>query len=392
MEHLTATSSPPTVADLADAVAQLEGLTIQVGRFDLPADTCAHAPELTRAVCHELGVPLSFGATGRAGPDHAAAALGAEIRRAQRDPALAGLEPEQVAALARSARQRHDAHRARFRRRSVRRPDGTVLTVVETGPPDAPGVLISPACAMGYRLALPWLEALGDRYRCLVLQTRGTSEQITDPGDFDRRGYSVPDQAADVVAVIRALTTSPVHLMGLCGGAVPALLAAADQPALVHSLSLWHADLELGDEAAKTDHQVNLRALLDLAGQDRAAATAVRDMLTSSPMSGIPDRIGPLVVTPYATGELLYRYAKLVGATMHWDSRATATQVGQPCLMITSGDDHTAHPEGSRRLAEILPDARLDVTGHGTHLDAFCARDDQVATLTSFLRSLASPR
>jgi 3-oxoadipate enol-lactonase len=61
--------------------------------------------------------------------------------------------------------------------------------------------------------------------------------------------------------------------------------------------------------------------------------------------------------------------------------------VSQPCLVVTSEDDDTAHPAGSRRLAEIVPGARLVVAEHGSHLDAFRATAEQRGWLTSFLAS-----
>ena len=128
-----------------------------------------------------------------------------------------------------------------------------------------------------------------------------------------------------------------------------------------------------------------MRALLDMAGESRESAAWIRERLTSGPMTGVPAGVGPLVVRPYASAELFYRYAKLTAATMHWDSRRTAAGLTQPCLIVTSQDDHTAHPAGSRRLAEIVPDARLVVTDHGTHLDAFKATPEQASCLTSFL-------
>jgi pimeloyl-ACP methyl ester carboxylesterase len=377
---------------LVEAVRQLEGLTEQVGGFALPPDTCDRAPELVAAVCRALAVPLTFDApaAGR-NQDFAVTALAVEIRRAQRSPDLAGLRPGEVAALAVEARRRYDEEDAAYRRHTVRRPDGASVSVVDCGPPEAPCLLFSPACAMSYRLCLPWVRALGGSYRCLVPQTRGTSGQVGGVADFDRRGHGVPEQAGDLAALIDALAGGPVHLLGLCGGAVPALMVAAERPDRVRSVSLWHADMELGPEAAKTDHQVNLRALLDLAGESLDTAAWLRDRLTSGPMTGVPPGIGPLVVRPYATPELFYRYAKLTAATMHCDSRRTAAAVGQPCLVVTSRDDHTAHPAGSRRLAEILPDARLVMTDHGTHLDAFKATPDQVRCLTTFLAGPGAP-
>jgi pimeloyl-ACP methyl ester carboxylesterase len=370
------------------AIRQLEGLTEQVGTCVLPADTCAQAPDVMHAAISALGVPLVFnGSVGGPGHDFASTALAAELRRAQRNLRLAGLAPDLVAALAAEAVTMRDQENARYQVHTVRRPDASLIRIVEAGPPEAPVVLVSPPCAMSYRLSFRWLWALSDTHRVLIPQTRGTNGRIEDPEVFDRRGYDVYDQAEDLMGIIEVLTDSSVHIMGMCGGAVPGLIVAAEQPAYVHSLSLWHADLELGDEAAKTDHQANLRALLDVAGESREAAGAVRDMLTCSPLTGIPDGIGPLVVRPYATAELFYRYAKLTAATMHWDSRETARAVSQPSAIITSRDDNTAHPDGSRRLAEIMPNASLTMTEHGTHLTAFAATSEQVSWLASFLDS-----
>ncbi|WP_053657883.1 alpha/beta fold hydrolase [Micromonospora sp. NRRL B-16802] len=371
------------LATLVEAVRQLEGLTGQVGPFALPDDTCDRAPDLVAAVCRALDVPLTFDAPSSARDrDFAVVALAAEIQRAQRAPELAGLRPEDGAA---QARRLHADEEAGYRIRTVPRANGTVITVVESGPPDAPGVLISPPCSLSYRIALPWLRALNSSYRCVIMQTRGTTEPIVDEKDFDRRGYDLSHQVQDLVAVVDELALGPAHVMGLCAGASVALAATAQRPDLVSSLSLWHADLEMGGDAEKTDHQVNLRALMDLGGESRDTAAWLRGKLTSGPMTGVPAGIGPLVVRPYATTELFYRYAKLTAATMHWDSRPTAAGVHQPCLVITSEDDDTAHPAGSRRLAEIVPGARLVVAEHGNHLDAFRATAEQVRSLRSFL-------
>lgn len=374
------------LVSLVEAIRQLEGLTEQVGPFALPPAACDRAPELVAAVCGALDVPLRFDAPpGGRRPDHALAALVARIRQAQGDPEFAALDPSDVATLASQARRLRDEEDARYRRHILHRPDGTTVRVFDVGRPDATCIVFSPACAMDARLCLPWSWALSGSYRCLIPQTRGTTGRIEDPEAFDRRGYGVDHQAGDLIALLDQFMTSRVHLMAFCGGAVPALALAALRPDRVASLSVWHGDLELGVDAAKTEHQTNLRALLDMAGESRETAAWMRDRLASGPMSGVPDGIGPLVVRPYATAELLYRYAKLTGATMHWDCRATAARVSQPCLVVTSRDDHTAHPAGSRRLAEILIDSTLVMTEHGTHLDAFRATDEQVRCLTSFL-------
>ncbi len=47
------------------------------------------------------------------------------------------------------------------------------------------------------------------------------------------------------------------------------------------------------------------------------------------------------------------------------------SQVTQTSLVVTSNDDNTAHPAGSRFVAERLPNARLQMEKHGDHLSLF---------------------
>ena len=226
-----AVSRQAALAALVEAIRQLEGLTEQVGPFALPSGTCDRAPGLVAAVCAALGVPLSFdGPGGDRDQDFAVIALAAGIQRAQRSPELAGLDSGEVAALAAGARDLYEQENASYRRQALHRPDGTVLTAIDGGRQDAPCIVVSSACAMSYRLALPWLRALSASYRCIVPQTRGTSGRIGVPEAFDQRGYEVRDQAADLISLIETLPGGPVHLMGLCGGAVPALLAGHGLP------------------------------------------------------------------------------------------------------------------------------------------------------------------
>lgn len=369
------------VADLVEAVLQLAGLTEQTGSFALPDDTCPDAPAAVAAVCAALDVPLAFTAasTGR-GRDFAAVALAAELRRAQAAPGLAAAAP---AAVAERCRALAAADAAGLYRLALPGPAAALATTTTTGPGSGPGVIVSAPSGMGDRLALPWLRELAATHRCAVVQARGTTGRITDPLAFDRDGHGFDEQVADLVAVAERFGPG-VHVMGLCAGAAVALAAAAARPDVVDSLSLWHADLQLPGTAT-TDHQQNLRALLDLGSESRETAAWLRAKLTSGPMTGVPGGIGPLVVRPYATDELFYRYARLTAAAMHHDPTADAAAVAVPALVVTSRDDSLAHPDGSRAVAELIPGSRLVLTDHGEHLDAFRATAAQTGLLRELL-------
>lgn len=385
------------LAGLVEAIRQLQGLTDQVGTFALPAETVDGCAAEAAAVCAELGIPLRFDRATGEPTDFAVRALAgrlaaaaAEFRRAW--PSGSPLQPADLAVLAGAARRLWVV--AEVRRFRLRRPDGAVITVAETGLPDAPPVVLSPACAMSHLLSRPWLRALADRYHCVVPETRGSSERIENPDDFDARGCGVAEQAADLAALIESLDAGPVHLMALCSGTAPALELAgpATTSGLIHSLSCWHPDVDFGTGSVKSEHQQSLRAVLDLAGESRETAGWMRERLTSGPMAGLPEPAAPLVVRPYVTDELFYRYARLTGATMHYDAGPNAAAVSVPTLVVTSRDDQTAHPAGAHRLAELVTDAELRVAEHGDHLNAFDATEQQVGWLTDFLQRVARVR
>ncbi len=366
---------------IADRTMQLDGLAGQVGHVSLPSPKDPAVGSLGDAVCAAADLPIAFDLGDR--PSAADEALGAELIRALEDARARGETDGLGGAVA--AWRRVD--RAQLRRSQVVAEDGVVLDVVESGSESGPTVVLASACAMSDRLVAEWMRSLSGSIRCLTIETRGTSGPLGDASAFDAMGADVPNQAGDLITVIENRADQPVHLMGLCGGAVNALYAAAARPDLVGDLSLWHGDFELGGESAKTQHQQNLRELLDSASTSRATAAELRAILAESPLAGVPAGLGPIVVRPYVHDELFYRYARLTGATMHWDSRECIRQVHQPTLVVTTLDDTTAHPDGSLAVAERLSHAAIEVQEHGTHLDAFTPSHHRRELLESFLFS-----
>ncbi|MFC8870540.1 alpha/beta fold hydrolase [Streptomyces sp. NPDC057148] len=219
----------------------------------------------------------------------------------------------------------------------------------------------------------PWLRFLARDHHVLTWESRGLFGALGPPRDFDGTGHEVRDQIADLVTVMDHHGVASAHVMGLCGGAVVALGAAAGHPERVHSLSLWHGDYELGPTVPKTDHQRNLQALMGMAAEDRASAASINSALLQTALSTAPPDLAHLVLRPYADPELFYRYCVLNGALMTADVSGLLDAVGQPALVVTSEDDHTAHPEGSRVVAARLADATLRVQPHGDHLSLFGA-------------------
>ncbi|WP_405847046.1 alpha/beta fold hydrolase [Streptomyces sp. NBC_01518] len=268
-------------------------------------------------------------------------------------------------------------------------PDGVALRVRSAGEPGRPAVLIASACGMPAELCDAWLRFLAPEHHVLTWETRGLfggpRGAGEDPEAFDGMGHGVVDQIGDILAVLDHHQVSRTHVMGLCGGAVLALRLAAEHADRVASISLWHGDFDLGADSPKTSHQRNLQALMEIAAENRRSAAMVHATVPRNATADLPADLTELVVHPFLDAETFYRYSLLNGALMAEDIRTALPRIEAPTLIVTSEDDRTAHPAGSRAVAAALPGSRLHVAPAGDHLSVFAAEDALTTVAAEFL-------
>jgi pimeloyl-ACP methyl ester carboxylesterase len=226
------------------------------------------------------------------------------------------------------------------------------------------------------------MDFLGKDHFVITWESRGLFEE---PSDFDALGFDVATQAEDLFAVMDHFGVKTAHLLGLCGGAVIAMEAAAAQPARVTSMSLWHGDFDLGSGSLKTMHQRNLQALITIAAAGRAQAASVHKLFLQSDVIKLRPDLAHLILYPYATAEMFFRYGKLNGSIMNTDVSNLLERISHPTLVVTSEDDSTAHPDGSMRVAKGIPNAILHVEPHGDHLSLFDAQPHITALAARFI-------
>jgi 3-oxoadipate enol-lactonase len=267
--------------------------------------------------------------------------------------------------------------------------DGARLEVFATGPRDGLPVVLVPPCGMPAKLCQGLMRGLARDHFVITWEGRGL---FGETNDFDNLDCSAAAQAKDLFAVMRHFGVDVAHVLGLCGGAVIALLAAAERPAQISSLSLWHGDFELGSDFPKTTHQRNLKSLMSIAGGGRAEAASVHKLFVRSTLPGVRADLAHLTLYPYASAELLFRYGKLNGSIMNTDIRQTVARVFQPTLVVTSKDDSTAHPAGSMHVADCLPKATLRVRLHGDHLSLFDAPPEVTNLAAQFIAHQTAAR
>jgi 3-oxoadipate enol-lactonase len=335
-------------------------------------------------IAHWLGLPelAEPEETGQLPPPLAAGWLRLNEQAARAEPAMLEVDPDAAERVISAVLG--DCVAGWQDRDPVTSFDGVRLRSYAHGQPQDPPVLIASACGMPAELCEPWMRALSRTRRVITWETRGLFSGPAAATDFDTIATGLTAQAADLIAVLDHHRITSAHVLGMCGGAVVALAAAASRPDRISSLSLWHGDYELGAPVPKTAHQQNLKALMLMAQSSRSDAAAINSALSSVALASAEDR-AITISYPYLDDELFFRYCVLTGALMSADVASLLGSVAQPALVITSDDDGTAHPAGSHVVAERLAGGRLHVEPHGDHLSVFTASDRLRLVLEDFL-------
>jgi len=263
--------------------------------------------------------------------------------------------------------------------------DGVPLNVYSAGPGGETVVLV-PACGMPAALAESWMRYLARDHRVLAWESRGLFGATGHHGDC---AVDTAAQAADLFAVLDHYGISSAHVVGLCGGAVIALAAAASEPDRIRSLSLWHGAYEFASGSLRTRFQNDLIELMAIAVHSRAAARSVQATFCQVAITNTPADLAHLVLYPYTSAELFYRYCRLNGTLARTDVEQYLNRVKQPTLVVTSEDDQTAHPQGSRQVAAGLPNASLRVQPHGDHSYLFHPNDTLMQVAANFMAQAA---
>lgn len=260
--------------------------------------------------------------------------------------------------------------------------DGALLRCYTAGSPHRKAVVLVAACGMPAKLCERWMRFLAKDHFVITWESRLLFDGPPNGHEF---AYDVSAQVADLFAVMNHFNVTEAHLMGLCGGAVIAVSAAAGQPRRVMSLSLWHGDYELGPRCPKTKHQKDLKALMTAIAAGKSQAEQIHTMFSHNILKNFRADLAHLILYPYANPDLLFLYGRSNGRIMETDVTPLLSRVTQPALVVTSYDDNTAHPEGSKFVAGCLPHAELRVEDRGDHLSLFDAAPNVTEAAARFL-------
>jgi valacyclovir hydrolase len=202
-------------------------------------------------------------------------------------------------------------------------------------------------------------------YRVIAPDLRGYGASRPPVRDFPPDFYQ--RDAADMAALLDQLAIGPVVALGFSDGAESALVLAAARPDLLRGVVAWGvAGVIAPQMAAAAQRWLPVSAW----GPSRAAWRAE-----------IVETQGEEMLEPLIAGWAAASAAIVAaGGNIVYDQ---ADQIRCPALLINGDGEVNNLPEDVRRLADRIPDCRLEFvadSGHGI-------QDDQPAVLSALIRA-----
>ena len=230
----------------------------------------------------------------------------------------------------------------------------------QSGPPEAPIVLLGPSLGTTLDMWSPVLPALADRWRIVRFDHRGHGRSPVPDGPYD-----VADLGEDVLALLDRLGLDRVSYVGASLGGMVGLWLAAHAPARIKRLVCVCSSAYLPPAQAWAARAASVREADSVA----AVADAVLERwFTPSYAELNPDVIawmGTMLGNTAPEG-----YAACCGAIERMDLRDDLARITAPTLAIAAAEDQAIPPEHSQAIVAAVPDARIEILPHGAHIAA----------------------
>jgi pimeloyl-ACP methyl ester carboxylesterase len=221
------------------------------------------------------------------------------------------------------------------------------------------------------------VEALRTDYRCVTIDWRGQGQSPPARG-----GYDMDTLSRDAIELIEHLGVAPVHWVGLSMGGFVGQRIAARRPELVRSLVLL-------DTSAEPEVRWNAIQDTGLSLIYRFAGIAPVRRPVEKIMFGPGFRADPR--SKAIVDEWIGMLSKndregmrkaIMGVVTRKGVTAEVGAITAPTLVAVGEHDAATVPDKSRRIAELIPGARLEIikdSGHSSSIEQPAAVSTLVA-------------
>lgn len=249
--------------------------------------------------------------------------------------------------------------------------DGYRLHFETSGAPGAPPLLLVMGlglCSLGWH-TLP--GRLAERFRVTVFDNRGVGRSTL------RRGFRIRDLADDAARVLDAVGVDRAFVFGISMGGMIAQELALRHPDRVRALALGAT---FGGHLRSRKPRLSTARDLVLVGLLRRPQVMARLLVSDAYYASQGERFRAWLACQGRAAHAVVRRQLLAVALHEAERRLPLIRV--PTLVVTGDQDRLVPAENSRRLARLIPGARLvELPGAG-HAFPFERADETVRLLT----------
>lgn len=260
------------------------------------------------------------------------------------------------------------------------RVEGVRIWVEETGPSDAPPVVLTHSLLMDSSMWEAQVPALARDFRVLNVDVHSHGRS-SDPDV----GWTLEGAAEDLAEVLEERDAAPAHWVGLSMGGMIGIRVALQTPEVLRSLVLL--DTSARPEGRRYLHQA-LAWTVRLGGRRvaRWLTPYVASQMFSPSFADRPEaerwKQLPLEMTPR---ELFHG---CLAVFRRGDVTEELGDVDLPALVAVGTEDRATPPPLAEDLAEALPRARLERIEGAGHLSAVEKPDEVTRLVRGFLEEV----
>jgi 3-oxoadipate enol-lactonase len=225
------------------------------------------------------------------------------------------------------------------------------------GPEGAEVVVLSNSLGTTLEMWDAQAGVLARRWRVLRYDMRGHGRS-----PVPKTPYAIADLGADLVALLDRNGIGRASLCGVSLGGMASMWVAAHAPERVDRLVLCSTSALMGPPETWT-HRA---ALVRRCGMGAVADTVVARWFTPGFAATAPEVVQRIRAQLTATPP--EGYAGCCEAVREMDLRPDLRAISAPTLVIAAEGDPSTPPVHARTIAGLIPGARLEVLGRGSHL------------------------
>ena len=239
-------------------------------------------------------------------------------------------------------------------------------------------LLLLPGTGQGARLWALQVPVYSERYRCVVLDTRGAGRS-----DVPNDGYSTAQMAEDAAAVLRSLGIQRAHVSGQSMGSAVAQQLALHEPNQVATLQLhstWDRPYPHMVRQLRLRQELARRELWDLFAMNSVLSLFTPEFANAHP-DELAEREAQLFATPPASRGLVGHY----DADLAHNTRGQLSQIKVPTLITYGTLDLATLPAYNQAVHEQIDGSEMYVFEGAGHLPFSEFPDEFNAVTLDFL-------